>query len=499
MLFSSLCHAQKDEIKIETHKIGDRTFTYHIQNGDTITIEKMDFAGVEFYKIKQGKIEGCMDMNKNVIIPLSRGYTAAYPQKLRENYPVTYQIQKDGYSGVCDASGNEMISPNQHYKGAFYTQSDNGIGYFYVTGENNKVGICDMSGKEIIPTQYEIIIYDDRGFSVCSDFDTSEYKETGIVLNSNGIASKDAINRQKQVEDDGFIWYKLYKNGVFGAESAGGKTIIPLSRKYTDIYYQKRKDGKKGYFECMIGEKEGICTIDGTEIIAPKYESVFFWESEGFSVRKNKNGKFEELNIMLADNGLVKKEKTSTHRHIASNKRVSNSHNHSHGNNRNTPKSQRIQNMNGYTDIIPQGNGTSLIITHQVCFHCKGTRMCSLCGGRGGITHPYLGTYIACTNCMSSGRCKYCRGTGEQVFQSVVDSQGNGYNVDMNGNVVTSGGSGGGYDSSGNSSKSSSNSNSKDYIETIEYSPNYTGKDNSEWCDICKKVAPAHKHIKKRY
>ncbi len=70
----------------------------------------------------------------------------------------------------------------------------------------------------------------------------------------------------------------------------------------------------------------------------------------------------------------------------------------------------------------------------------------------------------------------------------------------MNGNVVTTGGSKGGYSSSSGSkskSSSSSSSNVKNYIETIEYAPNYTGKDNSEWCDICKKVAPAHKHIKK--
>ena len=67
----------------------------------------------------------------------------------------------------------------------------------------------------------------------------------------------------------------------------------------------------------------------------------------------------------------------------------------------------------------------------------------------------------------------------------------------MNGNVVTTGGSGGYSGGSSKRSSSSSNNRKKDYIEVIEYSPNYTGQDNSEWCDICKKIAPAHKHIKK--
>ena len=53
--------------------------------------------------------------------------------------------------------------------------------------------------------------------------------------------------------------------------------------------------------------------------------------------------------------------------------------------------------------------------------------------------------------------------------------------------------------SSSKSSSKSSSSSSKDYIDEIVYTPNYTGKDNSEWCDICKKVMSAHKHIKKRY
>ena len=455
--------------------------------------------------MRQGEYEGCMDINKNVIIPFNRGYDTAYPQKLGENYPITYQIRKDGYSGICDASGNEVISPSQHYTSGFYTQTEDGIGYFYVTGENGKNGICDMSGKEIIPPLYDSIIYDTKGFLV-RETDNNNFKETGILLNSYGIASKDAMNRQKQVEDDGFTWYKLYRNGVFGAESIDGKTLIPLSRNYTDIYYWGRKDGKKGYFECMIGENEGICTIDGTEIISPKYIDIIFSERAGFRVKKKKNGNFEALNILLADNGLVKKEYPKTQNYTASHSHAVHNHNHSHShtgtssyNKGNTSKPQRIKTMNGYTEIIPQGNGTSLVITHQVCYHCKGTRMCSLCGGRGGIVHPYLGTFINCTNCMSSGRCKYCRGTGEQVFQAVVDDQGNGYSVDMNGNVVTTGGSGGNSGSSSKRKSSSSSNQNNDYLETIEYSPNYTGKDNSEWCDICKKVAPAHKHIKKRY
>ena len=83
-----------------------------------------------------------------------------------------------------------------------------------------------------------------------------------------------------------------------------------------------------------------------------------------------------------------------------------------------------------------------------------------------------------------------------------VNPDGSGYGVGAGGVVTT--GPGGKVTSGGsNKSRNSRNNNSSydrsnDYIETIEYSPNYTGQDNSEWCEKCKKVAPAHKHIKKR-
>ena len=80
---------------------------------------------------------------------------------------------------------------------------------------------------------------------------------------------------------------------------------------------------------------------------------------------------------------------------------------------------------------------------------------------------------------------------------------------DNNGQVYTSGGGafGGSYDGSSSSSSSSSSysgsssttNNQKNYIDVIEYAPNYTGEDNSVWCPTCGKIAPRHVHIKKRY
>ncbi len=507
---------------------------------EEVLIEKRNLSGVEYFSLQQGQYQGCMTLDGNVVIPLKRKYTSAYPSKMQPEHPLYYQVGKDGYSGICDEAGSEVISPDREYKAAFYVQQEEFPPFFFVENEDGLCGACDIDGKEIVPTKYKIIFHSLTGFTVLETED-GEYKNLGITLNSEGRVDSNAIIREKETEDDGFVWYKVYQNGVFGAESSKKKTIIPLSRGYTDIYYVERGQGKKGYFECSKGEKEGVCTIYGTEIIEPKYASVLFGEINGFEVkREEEDGKFVETGIMLASNGSVTSK--AAQKKSTSQKVKAQSYSKSHHSaveekkgkkkgkwrkwlsnvgkvvgavasvatgvpvntstyNENSPVpagAERVKNpMGGYTDRIPQKDGTTLMINHAQCYMCKGTGRCSICGGRGGIVHPYLGKQVNCTGCATSGVCKYCRGTGEQVTRSVVDNQGNGYSVDMNGNVVTTGGGGGYSSSSSSSSKSSSSSNVKNYIETIEYAPNYTGKDNSEWCDVCKKVSPAHKHIKK--
>lgn len=56
------------------------------------------------------------------------------------------------------------------------------------------------------------------------------------------------------------------------------------------------------------------------------------------------------------------------------------------------------------------------------------------------------------------------------------------------------------YNGSNSSERSSNNYNSSsdDYIETIEYAPDYTGNAPDVWCDKCRKYMPRHSHIKKR-
>lgn len=56
------------------------------------------------------------------------------------------------------------------------------------------------------------------------------------------------------------------------------------------------------------------------------------------------------------------------------------------------------------------------------------------------------------------------------------------------------------YNGSSSSDRGSSSygSSDNDYIETIEYAPDYTGNAPDVWCSKCGKYMPRHSHIKKR-
>ena len=70
-----------------------------------------------------------------------------------------------------------------------------------------------------------------------------------LICNCHHIFGQ--ITRERKVGDDGFVWYKVKKGGLYGAEDSNGKTIIPSIYKY--VYYSgdriyRRYSHQKGVF-----------------------------------------------------------------------------------------------------------------------------------------------------------------------------------------------------------------------------------------------------------
>ena len=168
----------------------------------------------------------------------------------------------------------------------------------------------------------------------------------------------------------------------------------------------------------------------------------------------------------------------------------------------------------GYQDFRQHSDGSLTTTEVKPCMFCHGTKICPACNGAGGTYgRAYGGMYYPCKMCLQTGQCSSCKGEGSVTTISITDASGNthiqssnGYSADggPGGTIVTdpngrrtavpSGG--GSYPRESRSSSSEDTSN--DYIETIEYAPNYTGESNDVWCEKCQEFAPRHSHIRKR-
>lgn len=75
------------------------------------------------------------------------------------------------------------------------------------------------------------------------------------------------IKKTREVEEDGFIWYKLRKGNLYGAADIDGKTIIPI--KYTKVTYIYDPIADTHKFYVKNGDYEGLYTRRGRCIISP--------------------------------------------------------------------------------------------------------------------------------------------------------------------------------------------------------------------------------------
>lgn len=66
-----------------------------------------------------------------------------------------------------------------------------------------------------------------------------------VMLLCFNLASIDLFGQYSglQYETDGFQWIRVCKNGKEGAQSQDGSWLIPMSREYSMIVYQKSGGG----------------------------------------------------------------------------------------------------------------------------------------------------------------------------------------------------------------------------------------------------------------
>lgn len=114
-------------------------------------------------------------------------------------------------------------------------------------------------------------------------------------------AAEAQVQRELKTEDNGFKWYQTHSGSYYGAESADGRTIVPLSKGYDMIVFHEKGDCI-GYFGVYRNDKKGAYDIHGNLVIEPIHEKLYYLSKEGFYY-KDAYGNDHNLGITLDANG----------------------------------------------------------------------------------------------------------------------------------------------------------------------------------------------------
>ena len=212
------------------------------------------------------------------------------------------------YQGAESTDGRTIVPLSKGYDMIVFHEKKDCIGYFSVY-KNGKKGAYDIHGNLVIEPIHEKLYYlSKKGFYYEDAYGTDHY--LGITLDANGRASSASGssgsyssqngNKTLKVESNGFRWYQTHSGSYYGAESADGRTIVPLSKGYTSVVFHE-KSNCIGYFGVYRNGRKGAYDIHGNLVIEPIHEKLYYL-SKGFSY-EDAYGTDHYLGITLDANG----------------------------------------------------------------------------------------------------------------------------------------------------------------------------------------------------
>lgn len=135
----------------------------------------------------------------------------------------------------------------------------------------------------------------------------SSSNTTSSYSSSSSSSSSGNYLETPRTADDGYKYILFsdlnYTAHWMGVMDANRNIIIPVTRKYNFITYHSVK-GRKGYYTFELNGKKGVCDITGKEVIAPKYDYIYFSEAYNcFSYELN--DKDYNLSLTMDSNGRI--------------------------------------------------------------------------------------------------------------------------------------------------------------------------------------------------
>lgn len=92
---------------------------------------------------------------------------------------------------------------------------------------------------------------------------TDQGQRTSLYI--KGTVRVNPPSEKEVKEKDGFVWYRIFKNGKFGAKNIAGNEIIPPI--YENVSCHSHKNGEKHFIVVDDNNYEGLYTQNGNNII----------------------------------------------------------------------------------------------------------------------------------------------------------------------------------------------------------------------------------------
>lgn len=119
-------------------------------------------------------------------------------------------------------------------------------------------------------------------------------KRRPVKKNTTTRQATASTTKERQVGNDGYIWYKIKRGNLYGAQDIEGKEIIPI--KYNEVVYYCSEIQGTHWFWVELGDFVGAYTRKGNVVVSPdKHFTYIMCERETIDGRlfwnvKNNDG-----------------------------------------------------------------------------------------------------------------------------------------------------------------------------------------------------------------
>ena len=183
------------------------------------------------------------------------------------------KYKENGKYGLIDFEGKKITKPL--YSSITALEFKEGM---LLVSLNSKYGIININGKEVIPAKYDLIESDQYSISenhnekagfIVANKKENQYAYGYINSNAKKVLNTEysEIKRINNIQDDENTYLVVIKNGNAGLLK-NDKTILKC--EYEDIQF----DSLNNLLIVSKQSKQGICKLNGEEVIPVKFENI---------------------------------------------------------------------------------------------------------------------------------------------------------------------------------------------------------------------------------